>query len=173
MAENQSTVQKVSVLNQLLTCHTHTLADAITDRQTDRQTDGLIKTELRFWEPNNYLGDSKTDERIKISTIFRFPPGHGRISAGAYLSNIWNVFRDFLCACLDCTRRVGARAWLHSEFTPVRMVWQTSFCCNPRARQTAAGLRSAKNDSCCSDIGMTVLWLKWDSRAIWIHHSRK
>jgi len=39
MAENQSTVQKVSVFIQLLTFHTHTMADAITDGRTD----GLIK----------------------------------------------------------------------------------------------------------------------------------
>ena len=37
MAENQSTVQKVSVLIQLLTFHTHTSADAIADRRTDRR----------------------------------------------------------------------------------------------------------------------------------------
>ena len=37
MAENQSTVQKVSVLIQFLTFHTHYLADAIADRRTDRR----------------------------------------------------------------------------------------------------------------------------------------
>ena len=29
----------------------------------------------------DYSGDSKTDELIKLSTIFRFPQGHGRIFA--------------------------------------------------------------------------------------------
>ena len=36
-------------------------------------------------------------------------PNQGGI-AGAYLSNIWNMFQDFARACLKCSRRVGARA---------------------------------------------------------------
>ena len=37
-------------------------------------------------------------------------------TAGTYLSNIWNMFHDFVCACLDCKQRVGARVRLRSEF---------------------------------------------------------
>ena len=38
MAEDQSTVQKVSALIQFLTFHTHYLTDAIADGQTDGHT---------------------------------------------------------------------------------------------------------------------------------------
>ena len=53
------------------------------------------------------------------------------------------MLHDFVRTSLDFTRRVGARARVHSEFIPVRISAKQN-CCNLRARQTPAGLRSAK-----------------------------
>ena len=70
MAENQSTVQKVSVLIQFLTFHTHTLWPM--QQQTDRRTDGLIKTGV--------LGRAGRDSWLKARGwiyLFVFLPRRG------------------------------------------------------------------------------------------------
>ena len=72
---------------------------------------------------------------------------------GAYLSNIWNMPHDFARACLDCTRRVGARARLHSEIIPVRVVWREG---KKRKNVFAATLERAKPRQDCAAQKMTA-----------------
>ena len=120
-----------------------------------------------------YSGDFKTDEINKVSTIFRifsaagkwrhfWPKLRNKPSLGKSLGR--RIFRTFGM----CFTNLHALVWtVHVELVHVRdcikscfqSAWfgKKKFCCNPRAGQTAAGQRSAKNDCCCSNIGMTVL----------------
>ena len=90
----------------------------------------------------DYSRYSKTDELILFSTIFRvsldtdacLPKIKKYAIAGKYLSNIGNVFHDFVRACLECTRRVGARAEPYHKFLPLRMVRQKNAATLERAK---------------------------------------
>ena len=92
----------------------------------------------------NYSGDSKTDELIRVSTIVLFP-------LDAFCPKLRNnqslvrIFRTFG----TCLRTLYALVWsAHDESVHVHdclasfanPIWfgNNKFCCNPRARQSAA-----------------------------------
>ena len=95
----------------------------------------FVMVMLRPWHlvRTDYSDDSKTGEVIRVRTIFRSPPGHGRIFApnsemshrwGVSFGHSWKRVHDTVRACFDCTQRAGARAGLHHKFRPLRMVRQ-------------------------------------------------
>ena len=78
-------------------------------------------------------GDSETNFAVKISTILRFPPNSNLDAFSAQneeisyrwcvsFGHIGNVFCDSVRACLECARRVRARAGLYRETIPLRIV---------------------------------------------------